>query len=304
MATSLPPLQALRALEAAARRRSFSRAAEELHLTHSAVSHHLRGLEAQLGVELFRRVGAHMIPTAAGAQLAERVRHSLDDLRDALDVARRATGAGGAARLEVSAMSDLLSLWLMPRLGDFYDQHPLIDLTLHMHADVVPPDPYSVDVGIWHRRVDESGFQIRKLLDDQVIAVCSPALLARYPDFTIEDLPTMPLLRFTRRSWRDFFEAAGLQADEPDRGPIFDDAGLMLQATLSGHGVATARLQMARDYLERGALVQLGHVRIPASLDYFFTWRAGHPREAAILQFYKWIKGQLRNQASTSIVRR
>jgi LysR family glycine cleavage system transcriptional activator len=291
MATSLPPLQALRALEAAARRRSFSRAAEELHLTHSAVSHHLRALEAQLEVELFRRAGSRMIPTAAGAQLAERVRHSLDELRDALDAARR--GAGRAARLELSAMSDFLSIWLIPRLGDFYDQHPQIDLSLRMHADVAPPDPYSVDVGIWHRRVDEPGFKIRKLLDDQVVAVCSPALLARYPGFRIEDLPAMPLLHFSRRSWRDFFEAAGLQADEPERGPVFDDAGLLLQATVNGQGIATARLQLARDYLERGELVQLGHVRIPASLDYFFTWREGHPREAEILQFYRWLKARL-----------
>lgn len=294
MTTSLPPLQALRALEAAARRRSFSRAAEELHLTHSAVSHQLRGLEEQLGVELFRRAGARMIPTAAGAQLAERVRHNLEDLRDALDAARRgATGVRGATRLELSAMSDFLSIWLIPRLGDFYDTHPLIDLSLHMHADVAPPDPYSFDMGIWHRRVDEPGFQIRKLLDDQVIAVCNPALLARYPNFTIEDLPAMPLLHFSRRSWYDFFEAAGLQATEPERGPVFGDAGMLLQATVNGQGVATARLQLAQDYLARGELVQLGHVRIPASLDYFFTWRDGHPHEAAILQFYRWLKGKL-----------
>ncbi|WP_133649904.1 LysR substrate-binding domain-containing protein [Paraburkholderia flava] len=293
MATSLPPLQALRALEAAARRRSFSRAAEELHLTHSAVSHHLRGLEEQLGVELFRRAGARMIPTAAGAQLADRVRHSLDDLRDALDATRRGLGGAGVTRLELSAMSDFLSVWLIPRLGDFYETHPQIDLSLHMHASVVPPDPYSVDVGIWHRRVDEPGFLSRKLLDDMVVAVCSPALLARYPDFRIEDLPTMPLLHFSRRSWRDFFDAAGLSAEEPDRGPIFDDAGLLLQATVAGQGVATARLQLARAFIERGELVQLGHVRIPASLDYFFTWREGHPREATIQLFYRWLKGQL-----------
>jgi DNA-binding transcriptional LysR family regulator len=296
MTTSLPPLQALRALEAAARRHSFSRAAEELHLTHSAVSHHLRGLEELLGVELFRRAGSRMIPTAAGAQLAERVRHNLEDLRDALDAARRcAQGARGATRLELSAMSDFLSIWLIPRLGDFYDQHPLIDLSLHMHADVTPPDPYSVDIGIWHRRVEGPGFEIRKLLDDQVIAVCSPALLARYPNFRIEDLPGMPLLHFSRRSWRDFFEAAGLQADEPERGHVYDDAGMLLQATVNGQGVATARLQLAQGYLARGELVQLGHVRIPASLDYFFTWREGHPREAAILQFYRWLKGKLAN---------
>ncbi|PMS20337.1 transcriptional regulator [Trinickia dabaoshanensis] len=294
MSTPLPPLQALRALEAAARRRSFSRAAEELHLTHSAISHHLRALEQSLGVELFRRAGTRMIPTAAGARLAERVRANLDDLREALDATRRgAQGANGVTRLELSAMSDFLSVWLIPRLGDFYDRHPLIDLSLRMHADIAPPDPYSVDIGIWHRRVDEPGFEIRKLLDDQVIAVCSPSLLARFPNFKIEDLPRMPLLHFSRRSWRDFFEAAGLRESEPDRGPVFDDAGMLLQATLSGQGAATARLQLAQAYLARGELVQLGHVRIPASLDYFFTWRAGHPREAAIEAFYRWLKDKL-----------
>ena len=293
MARSLPPLQALRALEAAARRRSFSRAAEELHLTHSAVSHHLRALETELGVELFRRAGSRMIPTAAGAQLAERVRRSLDDLRDALDATR--PGVSGVTRLELSVMSDFASVWLIPRLGDFYDRHPMVDLSLRMHADVTPPDPYPFDIGIWHRRVDEPGFQIRKLLDDQVVAVCSPALLARHPGFRIEDLASMPLLRFSRRSWRDFFEAAGVAGDEPERGPVFDDAGLLLQATVAGQGAATARLQLARGFIERGELVQLGQVRIPASLDYYFTWREGHPRDAAIQQFYRWIKAQLAN---------
>lgn len=293
MSRSLPPLQALRALEAAARRRSFSRAAEELHLTHSAVSHHLRALETELGVELFRRAGSRMIPTAAGAQLAERVRRSLDELRDALDATR--PGVSGVTRLELSVMSDFASVWLIPRLGDFYDLHPDVDLSLRMHADVTPPDPYPFDIGIWHRRVDEPGFQIRKLLDDQVVAVCSPVLLARYPGFRIEDLATMPLLRFSRRSWRDFFEAAGVAGDEPERGPVFDDAGLLLHATVAGQGAATARLQLARGFIERGELVQLGQVRIPASLDYYFTWREGHPREAAIQQFYRWVKSQLAN---------
>lgn len=293
MSRSLPPLQALRALEAAARRRSFSRAAEELHLTHSAVSHHLRALEAELGVELFRRAGSRMIPTAAGAQLAERVRRSLEELREALDATR--PGVSGVTRLELSVMSDFASVWLIPRLGDFYDRHPDVDLSLRMHAGITPPDPYPFDVGIWHRRVEEPGFQIRKLLDDQVVAVCSPALLARYPAFRMEDLASMPLLRFSRRSWRDFFEAAGVAGDEPERGPVFDDAGLLLQATVAGQGAATARLQLARGFIDRGELVQLGQVRIPASLDYYFTWREGHPREAAIQQFYRWIKAQLAN---------
>jgi LysR family transcriptional regulator, glycine cleavage system transcriptional activator len=291
MPRDIPPLQALRALEAAARRRSFSRAAEELHLTHSAVSHHLRALESELGVELFRRVGAQMIPTAAGAQLADRVRRSLDELRDALDATR--PGVGGVTRLELSVMSDFASVWLIPRLADFYERHPNVDLSIRMHAAIAPPDPYPYDIGIWHRRVEEPGFQIRKLLDDRVVAVCSPELLKRFPDFRFENIADMPLLRFSRRGWRDFFEAAGIAGSEPTRGPVFDDAGLLLQATIAGQGVATARLQLARGFIERGELVQLGHVHIPASLDYFFTWRDGHPREDVIGQFYRWMRSKL-----------
>jgi LysR family transcriptional regulator, glycine cleavage system transcriptional activator len=291
MPRDIPPLQALRALEAAARRRSFSRAAEELNLTHSAVSHHLRALEAELGAQLFKRVGSQMIPTTAGAQLADRVRRNLDDLRDALASVR--PGENEVTRLELSVMADFAGVWLIPRLGDFYERYPNIDLSLHMHAHVAPPDPYPFDVGIWHRRVDEPGFEIRKLLDDQVVAVCTPALLAKFPDYRFEELANMPLLRFSRRGWRDFFEAAGIPGTEPTRGPVFDDPGLLLQATLAGQGVATARLQMARDFIERGELVRLGHAHIPASLDYFFTWREGHPREDAIGQFYRWVKSKL-----------
>lgn len=287
----IPPLQALRSLEAATRRRSFSRAAEELNVTHGAISHHIRSLETELGVQLFSRAGNQMIPTTAGSQLASRIRMSLGDLVDALETTRR--GARGATRLEISVMSDFASFWLIPRLGDFYELFPNIDLSIHMHAGVPTPDPSSYDIGIWHRRIEEPGFQIRKLPDDHVVAVCSPALLERYPDFQIENLASMPLLRFSRRSWGEFFDAANIAGSEPARGPIFDDSGLLLRATIAGQGVSTSRLQLARDFIERGELVQLSKIQIPASLEYFFIWRSEHPREDAIDQFYHWLTTSL-----------
>src|ERR1700761_1182376 len=161
----LPPLQALRALEAASRHRSFTRAADELSLTHSAISHHLRNLEDALGTPLFRRVGARMIPTSAGARLAERVRLGLAEIDDALTEAR-AGDRGGAVRLEVSVMSDLAGNWLIRRLNGFAALQPHIELMLRVHAQLVPPDPYTVDLGIWHKRVDEPGFVSHKLIDD------------------------------------------------------------------------------------------------------------------------------------------
>ncbi|VVE22137.1 glycine cleavage system regulatory protein [Pandoraea communis] len=299
----LPPLQSLRALEAAARHRSFTRAAEELNLTHSAVSHHMRSLEQQLGTALFRRVGARMVPTSVGARLAERVRIGMSELDEAITEARAGTAPGASpttVRLEISVMTDLAAQWLIPRLDRFGEQHPGIDLMVRIHADIAAPDPYSVDVGIWHQRVEETGFVTRKLLDDYVIAVCHPDLIARVPGFTIADTDKLPMLRFAHRSWRDWQVAAGLPPHEPTRGPIFDDSGLLLRAAIAGQGVATTRSLLVRDALAAGELVQIGDVRIPPSLEYHVNWRENHPRERAIHAFWQWLQDEI--AATTPLV--
>lgn len=288
----LPALQALRALESAARHRSFSRAAEELALTHSAISHHIRALEDNLGTKLFQRSGHLMVPTNVGARLAQRVRGGLGELEDGLREASNG-GATQVIRLEVSVMADLANAWLIRRLPSLHAAQPGFDLHLRLHTEIAPPDPYSVDVGIWHQRVDLPGFVCHNLIEDHVIAVASPALLARFPGFTLADLPRLPMLRFALRPWRDWLESAGLPSTEPERGPIFQDAGMMLQSAVAGLGAATARLQLAHDYLASGELVQLGTTRIPSSLHYWVTWREGNPREKTILQFYNWLQGQV-----------
>ncbi|KWR89525.1 LysR substrate-binding domain-containing protein [Cupriavidus sp. IDO] len=293
----LPPLQALRALEAATRYRSFSRAAEELALTHSAISHHIRGLEDHLGTKLFQRTGSLMTPTSAGARLAEQVRGALDSIESALREAGSSAGPP-VIRLQVSVMADLANAWLIRRLPSLHAQAPELDLHLRLHAEITPPDPYSVDVGIWHQRIDLPGFACHNLIEDHVIAVASPALLARYPGFTLPDLPRLPMLRFALRPWRDWLESAGLPGAEPERGPIFQDAGLMLQSAVAGLGVATARAQLAHDYLASGQLVQIGDTKVRSSLHYWVTWREGNPREKAIQRFYAWLQEQVVDDAS------
>ncbi len=116
-------------------------------------------------------------------------------------------------------MADLANAWLIRRLPSLHAQVPSLDLHLRLHAEITPPDPYSVDVGIWHQRIDLPGFECHNLIEDHVIAVASPALLARYPGFTLADVPRLPMLRFALRPWRDWLEAAGLPGDEPERHP-------------------------------------------------------------------------------------
>ncbi|RLU79749.1 transcriptional regulator [Streptomyces griseocarneus] len=281
----------MRSLEAAARLRSYTLAARELHVTHSAVSHQIRGLEEQLGVDLFTRSGARMEPTAACERLAERLRRSLGDIAEALGEA----GGGGVASapLELSAMADFANVWLIPRLGELARAHPEIELSLRLHTGMAPPDPRSADLGIWHRRIEAHGYRSVRLLDDRVIAVCSPGLTSRHPGLTVATLPQAPLLRFALRSWREFFTAAGIDADEPGHGVIYSDAEALLRAALAGQGVAMVRRQMADTYLRDGDLIRIGDVEIGAHLDYFLSWREGHPRESAIGTFHHWLRRKL-----------
>lgn len=256
----------------------------------------MRSLEQQLGTTLFRRVGARMIPTSVGARLAERVRIGMSELDEAMTEARAGTASSGSpaiVRLEISVMTDLAAQWLIPRLGRFGERQSNIDLVVRIHADIAAPDPYSVDVGIWHQRVEATGFVTRKLLDDYVIAVCHPDVIARVPGFTVADTPKLPMLRFAYRSWRDWQVAAGLTPHEPTRGPIFDDSGLLLRAAMAGQGVATTRSLLVRDALASGELVQIGDVRIAPSLEYHVSWRENHPREHAIHAFWQWMQDEI-----------
>lgn len=287
-----PSLTALRALEAAERRRSFTQAADELHVTHSAVSHQVRQLESQLGVSLFTRAGTEMLPTGACIRLAVALRRSLFDIDQSLESAR--TGYGSLPQaLKLSVMADLAHAWLIPRLDDFSRANPEIDLSLIAHSELAAPDPHSVDVGIWHRRIEQSGFRSIKLLDDYVIAVCTPGFKMRQAMPDRDMLAGSPLLRFALRSWREFFEAAGIEYNEPERGPIFGDAGSLLSAALAGQGIAMLRHQLVSSYLLNGTLVPVGGTRIHANLEYYISWREGHPREAIILNFYDWVRSQL-----------
>jgi len=285
-------LAALRAVETAARLRSYTLAAQEMHVTHSAVSHQIRQVESQLGTTLFTRVRTQMVPTPACEQLVVRLRTALGEIDAALRQAA-AQDKSEVGPLYLSAMADFANVWLIRRIGDFNRRYPNITLAISIHTGMEPPNPNSFDIGVWHRRVDTDGFRSMRLPRDRVIAVCSVEFARRYPTLSLDSLPSVPLLHFAGRSWREFFQAAGLEADEPGTGLIFTDAGALLNGTLAGQGVAMIRRQMAEAELRTGSLVQVGEVDIEAHLDYFLSWRDGHPREPDIKSFRDWLHAQL-----------
>nr|WKF59596.1 Glycine cleavage system transcriptional activator [Paraburkholderia busanensis] len=281
-------IAALRALETAERCRSFTLAANELNLTHSAVSHQIRQIEALLDIPLFERAQTQMIPSAACTRLAERVRKNLADLEFALLEAKSSKQQPRLV-LKISVMADFANVWLIPRLETFSAVKPHLDLSITIRNTLDVPERYETDVGIWHRPVNRDGFQSRKLLDDSVVAVCTPAFFDRHAPLDTDNLAHVPLLRFAGRSWQEFFDIVGISASAPNHGPMFSDAASLLQAALAGQGVAMLRERLIHSYLRDGTLVRISSARLPSTLPYHVCWRQDNPRREAILQFAEWL---------------
>jgi LysR family glycine cleavage system transcriptional activator len=291
MARRLPPLSALRPFEAAARLESFSRAAEELHLTHGAVSRQVRALEDHLGTELFVRHGKRVSLTPAGRAFGERVRAVLDDLALAAEMARPARREG---RLAVSVLPSFASRWLMPRLIRFMEAHPKIEVSVDASVGLADFARNEIDLAIRFGVGPWAGLACEKFLEDEYFPVASPRLnrgkLPRMP----ADLANVRLMKEDRDYWDRWFEVAGVSLARPIEGPLFNDSTYSLQAAARGEGVALARRSIIGEDLERGTLVRLFEVAVPCRESYWFV----SPREIAnaprVVAFKEWVKEELR----------
>jgi LysR family transcriptional regulator, glycine cleavage system transcriptional activator len=286
MAPHLPPFAALRAFEAAARHLNFSRAAEELHLTHGAISHQMKSLEAGLGVALFRREGRRMLLTDAGQLFASGIRDALGDLAAAV-------AAVAAPRdqhvLTLSVLPSFASLWLIPRLASFHAAHPEIDVNIRASLALAEFGGDGVDLAIRIGRGGWPGVTAEKLFDEEVFPVASPRLKGGMLPLKPAELGRFVLLRSEREPWTPWFEAMGLELREPKRGPIYSDETLLLQAAAQGIGIALARGAMAAADLAAGRLIRLFPDRVPRRSAYYLVYpraNAGLPRVKA---FREWI---------------
>jgi len=276
MFTILPPLQALRAFEAAARHLSYSRAAEELSLTHGAISHHIGRLEHDLGgVRLFVRDGHRMILTDAGQILVLEVRQGLRLLAEALENARARPRRHDHQRtLSVSVLPSLAARWLVPRLARFQAAHPDIQIAIRPTASLATLDGRDgIDLAIRYGPGKWPGLRSKRLMKSFVFPVCSPAFLRQHTLSEPRDLLDVTLLRAPRQKWRPWLLAAGLDGPEPTHGPIYDDAALVLQAAAAGQGVALARSALAADDIAAHLLARLFDVEIEDDYGWFLVWR-------------------------------
>lgn len=255
MLRRLPPLNALKAFEAAARHESFTRAAEELCVTQGAVSHQVKALEAELGIKLFNRERQRLVLTGAGHDYLAVVRDALDRLAVGTErlVQRQRSGV-----LTVSTSPDFAAKWLVHRLGRFAEAHPDIDLrisaTMH-HVDFARED---VDLAVRHGDGNWPGHDMIRLSPEQLFAVCSPKLLAgRHRLARPADVLKFPLLHLDdRKAWTKWLEVAGVTGAEPSQGPVLNRASMVIDAAVDGQGIALARTTLAAWDLLSGRLVR------------------------------------------------
>jgi LysR family glycine cleavage system transcriptional activator len=301
---SLPPLNAVRAFEAAARLGSFKEAAAELSVTHSAVSQQVRLLEQWLGTPaLFRRSVRRVVLTPAGAALLAEFGPALDRIAAAVQQHRARRSEMPMAMLRVNALATFSLRWLLPRMNAFRAEHPDIEVRFTTSNDPVDALPEPFDVIIRGGPDAFHGFSSRVLLAERRLPVCSPALLQRMPLHDIADLAQHTLLHVTSmpRLWRDWLAHAGQSALAPAAALSFDHFYLTLQAALDGLGVAMGPTTLIADDLAAGRLVTpFPKISLPAR-SYFAYLPQGSGDNPHSAVFCDWLEQQGREAGRAGV---
>jgi len=289
MGRRLPPLNALRAFDIAARTRTFTAAARELRVSQGAVSRHIAQLEAHLGVALFRRDHREARLTPEGLAYAEAVAIALDGVEQAtaslLEARQRCA-------LRLKLFPSLAIKWLIARLAEFHAGHPQIDVRLTTTASLVRLDPAEDDFTIQIGTLPQAGIRHDPLIAVELIPVCAPGYLRRAG--AVED--PSDLLRHVlvssirrQRDWQVWFQGAGVRLARSPSGSTFANSALAYQAAIDGMGVAMAQKELVRDDLAGGRLVPAYPLYVPNGETYYLAsaQRCRFPQEAA--EFRQWI---------------
>jgi LysR family glycine cleavage system transcriptional activator len=288
MRSRLPPLNALKTFEAAARHESFTRAAEELCVTQGAVSHQVKALEGELAVKLFNRERQRLIITEAGREYLGVVRDALDRIAIGTERLLQRQNAGV---LTVSTSPDFASKWLVHRLGHFAEAHPGIDLrvsgTLN-HVDFTRED---VDLAVRHGDGNWPGLDAVRLSAEQLFAVCSPKLLSGKRRVSKPaDILKFPLIHMdSRADWKNWLQEAGLDDSAAMHGPVLNRGSMVIDAAINGQGIALARTTLAAGDLIKGHLVRPFAQSLPLSKTYWIICPKATASLPKIVTFRDWL---------------
>ena len=287
MSRQLPPLNALRSFEASARHLSFTRAGEELYVTQTAISHQIKALEEYLGAPLFKRLPRKLLLTEHGESLLRVASRCLDDIAVASESIRHPSSS---RKLTVSVTPAFATQWLVPRLGNFWRQHPDIELQLH-HSVLVSDFTDGVDMAV--RAGPEAnwpGVEAEQLMALDLIPVCSPTLAdGRSPPTTLEELANHTLLHENSyEDWVQWLLNAGATDIDARHGPMLGDSTATILAALAGDGISLVRTAFIGDHLKHGRLVAPFKLSVRDVFCYYVVYPRGalmNPAVSAFRQF-------------------
>ncbi len=306
MARRLPPLNALRAFEAAARHLSFTKAAEELNVTPAAVSHQVKALEGYVGTPLFRRLTRALLLTDAGQAALPGLSEGFDRLAEA---AAQLSARDGEGLLTISVAPSFGAKWLVPRLERFRAAHPEIDVRIDANDRVIDMAREAVDVGLRFGSGRYPGYRVDRLFSTEQVRsfpVCSPKLLEGPHGLeTPDDLRHHTLLHqdWSQASeaspdWRMWLLAAGVRDIDPARGPRFSQTSMAVQAAIEGQGVALAEEVIVAGDLASGRLVRPFELSLSDPLH--FAYYVASPEAAAeqpkVAAFRAWVLAEACDQ--------
>jgi LysR family transcriptional regulator, glycine cleavage system transcriptional activator len=295
----LPPLNALAAFEAVARHRSFTKAAAELFLTHSAVSQRVTQLEKHLEVKLLARSRRSVDLTPAGARYLESVRGALSTLALASDGFSKTA----PRQLRLGVLPVFATNWLIYRLRSFHRLHPNIDLDIQSSTTLANVRTGEVDIAIRWGKGEWPGVECIKLFADELVPVCSKRYLKEIgTPKSPADLKPAVLLRHSLQPWKPWFEKAGLDWPEPARGPAFNDSSLMMQAAVDSLGVALGRRMLIEDLLDQGMLVTVFDISVLIEEAFYIVFDKGSLQRPEVAAFVEWIKAVAEEEVRTRVV--
>ena len=287
------PLQTLPAFRAVARLANLRAAADELHLTHSAVSQQIKLLEAQLGFELFDRPGRRIVLNAAGEALLRAIEPALLQLDDGMRAAA-AAASGAQHRIRITLLPSFAQRWWLPRMASWRERHPDIAIEVHTSQQIVDLSREGFHAALRQGSGQWPGLDAERLIDSPLIAVGSPGaarrLLGRGPTALADE----PLLG-NAKVWESWFALAGLRCRV---NPVasFNDAGLMLQAAEQDLGLALARELLVADALRDGRLMRLSTLALSKDQAYalWFAYPSGLRDWAPLGALRAWLFEELR----------
>ena len=284
----IPPIQCLLTFEALARLRSVTQASEELHVTPSAVSHRVRQLEQIIGTKLFGRADFSL--TTEGSEYLAHVREGLAILQKFPS----ASAAPGKRKLRLAVTPTFARSIVIPRLREFTEAYPEIDLTMQVSIPLLDVVAEDADLTVRFGAGRYADLEHICLTKDVVTPMASPAFVREHGPFVVaQDLHNQPLLRSPLEPWRTWFAAHNLDYPEPVDGSSFNDIGLMCDAAAQGLGVALVRLKLGAPWLDSGQLIRLYDRTVPSPHAHYLCWRTGVMERWECAAFAEWLKRAL-----------